>query len=204
LGKLVVTYSVGPDTTPPADVSAFTATPGDGHVILNWTNPTDSDFAGTIIRCRTDGTYPVNYDDGTLVCDKAAASGSEDSCTHTEGVENGTTYYYSAFTYDEVPNYSETAHASATPTAAGPPLDTIDPTVGITSPTAGTPYSTEEDTISLVGSASDDVGVTSVLSAFLLERQKAISCESCRSCLTTFTHFTSRDFWVIFFVFNST
>jgi len=159
---LVVTYSVGPDTTPPADVSAFAATPGDGHVTLSWTNPADSDFAGTMIRYRTDGAYPTDHNDGTLVCDRTAAPGSEDSCTHTEGVENGTTYYYSAFTYDEVPNYSETAHASATPTAGGPPPDTIDPTIGITSPTLGTTYPTEEDTITLSGSASDDVGVTSV------------------------------------------
>jgi len=120
-------HSVGPDTTPPADVSNFTAAPGDGHVTLSWTNPADSDFAGAMIRYRTDGTHPTDHDDGTLVCDRKTDPGSEDSFTHTQGVENGTTYYYSAFTYDEVPNYSETAHASATLTASGPPLDTIDP-----------------------------------------------------------------------------
>ena len=70
--------------------------------------------------------------------------------------------HYSAFTYDEVPNYSETAHASATPTASGPPLDTIDHTIAITSPTLGTTCFTKEDTITLSGTASDDVGVTSV------------------------------------------
>ena len=96
-----------------------------------------------------------------MVCDRSAAPGSEDSFTHTE-LQNGTTYYYSAFTYDEVPNYSETAHASATPTAGGPPLDTIDPTIGITSPTLGTTYSTEEDTITINGTAADNVGVTTV------------------------------------------
>ena len=129
---------------------------------LSWTNPADVDFVGTMIRYWTDGTYPVDQNDGTLVCDRTAAPGSEDSFTHSEGVENGTTYYYSAFTYDEVPNYSETAHASATPTASGPPLDTIDPTIGITSPTLGATYSTEDDAITLSGSALDDVGVTSV------------------------------------------
>jgi len=159
--KLVVTYSVGEDVTPPADVSSFTAAPGDGHVALSWTNPTDSDFVGTMIRYRTDETYPTDHNDGTLVCNRTAAPGSEDSFTHTE-LQNGTTCYYSAFTYDEVPNYSETVHASATPTASGPPPDTIDPTIGITSPTSGTTYSTEEDTITLGGSASDNVGVTSL------------------------------------------
>ena len=161
-GAVDTRHSVGLDTTPPAHVSAFTATSGDGHVILSWTNPADSDFAGNMIRYRTDGTHPTDHTDGTLVCDRSAAPGSEDSFTHTEGVENDITYYYSAFTYDEVPNYSETAHASATPTASGPPLDTIDPTIGITSPTAGDSYVTDEETITLGGSASDDVGVASV------------------------------------------
>jgi len=159
--KLVVTYSVGPDTTPPADVSNFTATPGDGHVTLSWTNPADGDFVGTMVRYRTDGTHPTDHNDGTLVCDRTADQGSNDGFVHS-GLQNGTTYYYSAFTYDEVPNYSETAHASATPTASGPPLDTIDPTIGITSPTSGTTYSTEEDSITLSGTAADNVGVTSV------------------------------------------
>jgi|GEM_PF-6649494 len=125
-----------------------------GDVTLSWTNPADGDFVGTMIRCRADGTYPIDHNDGTLVCNRKSPPGSEDSFTHTESVINGTTYYYSAFTYDEVPNYSETAHASATPTASGPPLDTTDPTISITSPPSGSTYSTEEDIIT--GSVKGD------------------------------------------------
>ena len=112
----------GGDTTPPGDVSGFTAEPGDGSVVLRWTNPIDDDFVGTMIRCRTDGIYPIKFDDpdSTLVSNKTGAPGSDDSFIHTEGVENNITYYYAAFTYDEVPNYSEIAHASATPTASAP------------------------------------------------------------------------------------
>jgi len=95
---------------PPGDASNFTAQPGDCLIALSWTNPTDIDFAGTMIRYRTDGTYPVNHNDGALVCNRTI-----DNFTHRNNVVNGVTYYYSAFTYDEVPNYSEAAHARATP-----------------------------------------------------------------------------------------
>ncbi|MCD4811504.1 right-handed parallel beta-helix repeat-containing protein, partial [bacterium] len=42
------------------------------------------------------------------------------------------------------------------------PPDTTDPIITITSPTSGDTYSTEEDSVSLGGSASDNIGVTSV------------------------------------------
>ena len=59
-----------------------------------------------------DGTSVKNGNDGKFVNN----SGSNDGFDHTE-LQNGTTYYYSAFTYDETGNYSETAHISATPCA---------------------------------------------------------------------------------------
>jgi len=154
------------DTTPPADVSAFTAAPGDGHVTLSWINSTDDDFVGTMIRYRTDGTHATDHTEGTAVNNGndgkfVNSPGSNDSFVHS-GLQNGTSYYYSAFAYDEMPNYTDAAHASATPTAEGPPPDTTDPTIAITSPPSGSTYSTEEDTITLVGTASDDVGVRSV------------------------------------------
>jgi len=116
------------DTTPPGDISAFTATPGDSQVELSWTNPNDNDFAGVMIRYRTD-TWPVNYNDGQLVCNKTSAPGASDSFVHT-GLQNDTTYYYAAFTYDTSGNYSHTAKVSATPRAQDhtPPL----PPTGVT------------------------------------------------------------------------
>lgn len=80
------------DETPPADVSGFTAVAGDGEVELSWSNPTDPDFAGVVIRFRTD-TYPTSPTDG-----QEAYKGSGESFTHT-GLTNGTTYYYTIFTY---------------------------------------------------------------------------------------------------------
>ena len=161
--KLVITYTISnaePDITPPGEVSSFSVTPGNGQITLSWVNPTDDDFTGTMIRYRTD-TYPTNFSDGILVCNKTASPGSSDSFIHT-GLQNGTTYYYSAFTYDEVPNYSEGVHISATPTEPSPPPDTTNPTVTITQPTSADTYSTQNSSITLGGTASDNVGVTSI------------------------------------------
>ena len=59
--------------------------------------------------------YPTTHTAGTLVCDREAPPNSSDSFTVT-GLNNGTKYNFSAFTYDESGNYSETAHVTATPT----------------------------------------------------------------------------------------
>jgi len=61
------------------------------------------------------GIGTLSHNEGTFVCDREAGSGSGDSFTIT-GLENSTKYNFSAFTYDEAGNYSETAHVSTTPT----------------------------------------------------------------------------------------
>ncbi|MCP4752842.1 MAG: hypothetical protein GY866_18305, partial [Proteobacteria bacterium] len=99
------------DTTPPASPIGFTATAGDGQVALSWTNPTDGDFAGVEIR-RAEGSAPASVDDGALVY-----VGIDTSHTDT-GLANGTTYYYSIFAKDDVPNWSGSATASDIPAAA--------------------------------------------------------------------------------------
>jgi hypothetical protein len=111
--------SVGDDTTPPGDVSGFTATPGSGQITLTWTNPTDTDFAGAMIRYRTDGTYPQDKDDGSPIPNgndgKISGSPNQNmSYVHTN-LDPTTHYYYSAFSYDTSNNYSQTAHADAQP-----------------------------------------------------------------------------------------
>jgi len=113
----VVVLSAGcpkKDTTPPAAISAFTATPGDGQVALTWNNPADADLAGVVILRKT-GSFPATHDDGAIVYD-----GSGEAATDT-GLTNGETYYYAGFVYDEVPNYSTAA------TVVGEPKDTTPP-----------------------------------------------------------------------------
>lgn len=101
------------DIAAPAAPSAFTAISNGTTNDLSWTNPADADFAGTIIRYRTD-TYPTGPTDGTLVCNRTASPGSNDSFPHT-GVNPASPYYYAAYAYDEVPNYSLAALASTVP-----------------------------------------------------------------------------------------
>lgn len=120
-----ITFGSGVIDNPPGDVTDFKAQPGDGQIVLSWVNPTDSDFKGTMIRYATgNDPYPATHTEGTLVCNRETAPGSSDSFIAT-GLENGTKYNFSAFTYDEAGNYSETAHVSAIPTSTpNPPPNT--------------------------------------------------------------------------------
>ena len=94
--------------------SGFTATAGDTQVSLSWSNPTDSDFAGVMIRRRSD-SFPTSATDGTQVTDTAAA----DTGYTDTGLTNGTAYFYTAFANDEVPNYAPQATGSAIPPSQG-------------------------------------------------------------------------------------
>jgi Calx-beta domain/IPT/TIG domain/Cohesin domain len=121
------TFTTAQETLPPGDVKNFTALPGNGQVTLSWTNPSDTDFSGVLIRYRTDGIFPVNKDNGTLVLNRPGLPNANESFLQS-GLTNGTTYYYSAFTYDTSQNYSMTAHAQASP--AGPTILALSPNYG--------------------------------------------------------------------------
>jgi len=99
-------HEILPDTTPPGKITDFTATPGDEKIDLTWSNPTDDDFEKVKIQFSTGG-YPPDRNDGTNVYE-----GTGESKSHT-GLVNGTRYYYSAFSVDDVGNWSGPAHASA-------------------------------------------------------------------------------------------
>ncbi len=98
------------DTTPPAEVTNLQATTGNAQVSLSWTNPGDADFAGVEILRKT-GSYSANVTDGTVVYNN-----NGNSYTDT-GLINNTTYYYTAFAYDQVPNYSAGSASGARTTA---------------------------------------------------------------------------------------
>lgn len=102
--------SVDTDITPPGQVTSPTISASDGSIYLNWANPADPDFKGTLIRYKTTG-FPTGPSDGIPVY-----NGTGTSFTHT-GLVIGTTYYYSIFTYDNRPNYSAAVHLQATPLA---------------------------------------------------------------------------------------
>ena len=96
------------------DVTDFTATPGDGVVILAWANPAETDFAGVLILRRDDGESPIAPDDVDAI---EVYDGTGELITDS-GLSNGTTYYYAAYAHDSISNYSDGVTASATPVAA--------------------------------------------------------------------------------------
>jgi len=101
----------GTDTTPPAQVTGVTPTPGDGQVALAWTASTASDFAsyrvfrGTSTPVSTSGT-PLK-------------SGVTTPTTTDTTAVNGTTYYYVVQALDTSGNASTASAAvPAKPVAA--------------------------------------------------------------------------------------
>ena len=115
-------YAVPADGTPPGPVTDLIAREGDGEVTLKWANPPDADLAGVRIMYSTE-SYPAGPTDG-LIANPGGTPAPADSFVHT-GLENDTTYYYSVFAMDEVPNYSTAAGIEATPYDRTPPDLTI-------------------------------------------------------------------------------
>ena len=122
---------------PPANVSNFTATSGDGHISLSWSNPGDADFAGVKIQ-RSTTYYPADENAGDNVYNGTGTVFVD------QNLNNGTRYYYSAFSYDTSLNYASGALASAIPTAPPLPQDggleelIMPPSVTSVEPTAPT------------------------------------------------------------------
>ncbi len=110
----VISASIIVDTTPPANVSEFVAIPGDQQILLIWQNPSDEDFAKVEIMGST-LFFSSSPQEGMITY-----SGGGKSFTAV-GLENGTKYYYTAFSYDKAGNYSSGAIVSATPRRIAPP-----------------------------------------------------------------------------------
>jgi len=99
----------------PIDITDFLAVPENEQVNLSWNDPADPNYAGVRIRVRTDGTYPADPEnDGDLVGDFPGQPLESKSYVHTDLLD-GTTYYYSAFSFDAAGNFTHTVHAEATP-----------------------------------------------------------------------------------------
>jgi outer membrane protein assembly factor BamB len=109
------------DTTAPGPVTSVTVTGATASSLtIDWTNPSDSDYAGVVIRRAVGSTPPATRSSGTLVADKGpGATQHVDS-----GLANGTTYSYALFAYDEVPNYAGGATGQGTTLT---PADTTPP-----------------------------------------------------------------------------
>ena len=105
------------DTTPPGPATALAATPSTSSVALSWTNPTDPDFAGVMIRRTPGNTPPTSPTDGTLVTTTDAAT-----TFYTDtGLNAGTTYSYAVFAYDTTGNDATPATITTTTTTSSGP-----------------------------------------------------------------------------------
>ena len=105
------TFSTLPDVIPPGNVTDFLATPtADRTIMLTWVNPTDTDFAGVLIK-RSFSGYPASPALGELVFDGVATSFEDTSITPAN---YNHPIYYTAFAYDATGNFASGALAEAT------------------------------------------------------------------------------------------
>jgi hypothetical protein len=145
-----------PDTTAPANVANFSATPIGTDVFLRWDNPTDDDFVYVRI-VRNHLFYPLNESDGFLVYE-----GSANSVTDQGGLSSYDEQYYTIFTYDSSGNVSSGAIAYAAPQ---PMTESGSPDGGVT--TGTTPDQVIEDGID--GQSTIDMTVLYASSVQLLQ-----------------------------------
>jgi hypothetical protein len=104
-----VTVTVSSDTTPPANVTGLSATTGEMQAILNWTAPSDSDFASVeITSIPVTSTYTV-------------AKGTNSKVI--TGLTGGTKYTFTVKSADSSGNKSVGVAASAVPTDTTPPAN---------------------------------------------------------------------------------
>jgi hypothetical protein len=93
----------------------------DTTVSLHWTNPTDADLTGVMIRRSEGATAPATATSGTLVMD--LMDGVAD-IVDFGGVTAGTQYSYALFAHDSANNY---AAAAVTYSTTRPPPHTTAP-----------------------------------------------------------------------------
>jgi hypothetical protein len=98
------------DTKPPGPVTALRIVPAGDGLHIEWTNPSDADYAGAMIRRSEGDTPPSSPASGTLI---TTAPPSTTTIADTT-VTPGHTYSYAVFAYDYVPNYAVAATATQT------------------------------------------------------------------------------------------
>ncbi|MCI0343146.1 MAG: fibronectin type III domain-containing protein [Planctomycetales bacterium] len=134
------------DTTPPAEVTNLTATPGNTQVILAWTPSISPDIASYVVTVTP--TAPA----GPSMTPISVTPGSATGLTVT-GLTNGTTYTFLVQGVDTSANTSVGVSVSATPTTV---LDTTPP-----SAVTNLQAAPGGGQVTLTwGAATDNVGVT--------------------------------------------
>lgn len=106
------------DRTAPGNVSASSATAGNGIVTIKWTDPVDTDWASTKV-VRKVGSYPTSANDGTTVVTSTVRNQYQATGFVDTGLTNGTAYFYQLFPADTSGNINSNAanRLTATPVA---------------------------------------------------------------------------------------
>ena len=97
--KLIIEY-INRRKTPVSKVTNLTNKIDKGKIKLSWENPNDEDFVGVYV-VRNSFHPPKNFMDGVKIY------GGRDDYTYDTFGSLDKEKYYSVFTYDNVPNYSE-------------------------------------------------------------------------------------------------
>ena len=109
-----------PELKAPANVNFFTAKSFEGKIVLSWKNPTDDNFAGIQINRRAN--FPVlDINDGKIIY-----SGTEESFIDVK-IKDKIKYFYTAFSYDDLSNFSSGAIVSAVGIKSSEPQPPIPP-----------------------------------------------------------------------------
>jgi hypothetical protein len=112
------------DVTAPGPVTGLTVFPDSStetSVSLHWTNPTDADFTGVMIRRSTGATAPATATSGTLVRDLIDDVPYVVDVGH---VTPGTQFSYALFAHDRANNYAAAAVVTFSTTKT-PPTTTV-------------------------------------------------------------------------------
>jgi lysophospholipase L1-like esterase len=118
LFSVPVQASATPSFSTPNPVTNLVALPGDGQIIVSWTNPLGTLDSVKVVRKI--GSPPLDPTDGRLVYNGTG------SITTDSGLVNGTLYYYGVWVVRGT-KLSSAVQASTAPTAA-----TIDPVTNLT------------------------------------------------------------------------
>jgi chitodextrinase len=92
---------------------------GDDYLSLSWTNPTDADLAGVIVR-RLQGATAPTLTSGTMISDFT----DQADYVVDPGLTPGTQYSYAFFAYDKAKNYSAASIVTGRTTGAARPTPT--------------------------------------------------------------------------------
>jgi hypothetical protein len=118
-GETVAKDVAAPGAVTGLNVRAESST--DTSVALHWTNPTDADFTGVMIRRSTGATAPATATSGTLVRDLIDDVPYVVDVGH---VTPGTQFSYALFAHDRANNYAAAATVTFSTTKT-PPTTTV-------------------------------------------------------------------------------